>query len=155
MPEQRKRGEMTMKTNRREFLYALGGGTGAIAGWVLIPRCARPPFSKDHTNIDFCPRLAKDIALRRIQGGGELMRRDEQGVQRVVCRVNEFSLKVIEDLNGRESIRALAGKLHKGFNPAYLEHTEASVASFLAMLAQAGLLSDPFFVNLYAEEITA
>lgn len=144
-----------MKMNRREFLYALGSGTAAIAGWVLIPGYTNLPSQKDHTDIYFCPRLAKDIAVRRIQGGGELMQPDEQGMLRVVCYVNEFGLKVIEDLNDRNTIQTLAGKIHKGFNPAQLEHTEASVASFLATLAQAGLLSEPFFVNLHAAEITA
>lgn len=143
-----------MKTNRREFLYVLGSGTGAITGWVLIPGGARPAFSKDQANIDFCPRLARDIAFRKTQRGGELMRRDDQGVQHVVCHVNESGLQVIEQLNGRQTLRSLAGNLLKGLNPAQLEHTEASVASFLAMLAQAALLADPFFVNLYAEEIT-
>lgn len=145
---------MTMKTNRREFLYVLGSGAGAIIGWVLIPVRTRPAFSEDQRNVDFRPRLAKGIAFRRIQGGGELMQRNDRGVEHVVCHVNESGLKVIENLNGRETIRALAGKLHNGLNSAHLEHTEASVASFLAMLAQAGLLSDFFFVNLYVEEIT-
>lgn len=153
--ELRRRGEITMKTNRREFLYVLGSGTGAITGWVLIPGGTHPAFSKDQPNIDFCPRLAKDIAFRKTQGGGELMRRDDQGVQHVVCHVNESGLKVVMDMNGRQTVRALAEKLQKGLNPAQREHTEASVASFLALLAQAALLADPFFVNLYAEEITA
>ena len=146
---------MTMRMNRKEFLYALGSGAGAIAGWVFIPGCTNLPSPKGRADSHFCPRLAKDVAWRRIPGGGELAEPDEKGTLRVVCRANGYGLKVIEGLNGRNTVQALAEKIHKGFDPAQLEHTEASVASFLATLAQAGLLSEPFFVDLYAAEITA
>jgi len=143
-----------MKMNRREFLYAVGSATTGIAGWVLIPGYSSPHSQKEQADIDFCPRLAKDISFRRMRGGGEFVRSDELGAPSVVCYINACGLKVIEELNGEQTVQDLAEKIHEGFNPAKLEQTEASVASFLALLAQAGLLAEPFFVNLHAVEVT-
>ena len=141
--------------NRRKFLYAVAGGSAAIAGWVLVPGCLRPQASRQETGNRYCPVLANRVEFLRTTGGGELMKPDDRGTMQVVCRSNEHGATIIESLNGKNSLQDLAKKLHAGFDPEHLEHTEASVVSFLAMLAQAGVLSEPFFANIYACEITA
>jgi len=93
--------------------------------------------------------------MGRYTSGGEVMSPDDQGVEQVVCELNECGLTIVENLNGGNTLRGLARKLHGAFDPEHLEHTEASVAPFLVMLAQAGLLAEPFFVNLHASEVTA
>lgn len=144
-----------MRMNRRKFLYSIAGGTAAIAGWVLIPGFTDLPISKRRSDDPFCPGLAGQIAFRTTPRGGEVMRADDQGVEQVVCEVNEFGLSIVRNLNGKNTLQDLARELHAGFDPEHLGHTEASVASFLAILAQAGVLSEPFFVNLHASEVTA
>ena len=89
------------------------------------------------------PKIGEGYRISKNTRGRGTDARNDQGVQHVVCHVNELGLKLIEDLNGRESIRALAGKLHKGFNPAYLEHTEASVASLPGDVGTGGTAVSP------------
>ena len=71
----------------------------------------------------------------------------------VVGHLNEYGSKVVEGMNGQHTAQDLARLIHEGLDPAILEKTEASVALFLVTLAQAGLLAEPFFVNLHAAEI--
>jgi len=130
-----------VKLNRRTFLFAVGGATAGIAGWVLIPKGKGLHPRGESADAGFCPRLAKDVGVRKSRGGAEIVRPDESGKPNVICRVNTCGLSVVEDLNGSHTIRQLAQKIHKG-EPAGMEHTEASVASFLAMLGQVGLLSE-------------
>ena len=142
-----------MEVNRRHFLYSIAGSATAIAGWVLIPGCKSTPISQSHRENNFYPQLADGIVFQKTKSGGELINLNDQ--KQVVCEVNEYGLKILEDLDGKNTLQDLAGKLHTGFDPEHLEHVEASVASFLADLAQAGVLSEPFFVNLYSSEVTA
>ncbi len=143
-----------MKMSRREFLYAVSSATAGIAGWVLIPACDKPDSSNGRAYNGFGPKLVSDVTIRRTDEGGELLRPDEQGLQQVVCHVNRYGLRVITGLDGKQTVQNLAGMLCASLNPAMLAQTEASVALFLATLAQAGLLAEPFFVNLHAVEVT-
>ncbi len=144
-----------MKMNRRTFTYAVGGVAAGIAGWVLVPRCSKPRPEQDPADSGFRPRLAEDVTYQEALRGAEIVRPDEQGEPRVVCQVNECGLKLLERMNGEQTLHNLAAGIHEGSDPATLGHTEASVALFVAMLAQAGLLSEPFFVNLHSVEINA
>lgn len=141
------------KINRRDFLFSIGSATAGIAGWIIIPEAINPLIGKK-TKKDFCPGLVNDIILRETAGGGNILKQDEQSAFHVVCDVNEWGLKILKNLNGKHTIQEIAADLHRGYDPEKLGHTQASVASFLAILAQAGLLTEPFFVNLHAVEIT-
>jgi len=144
-----------MEMNRKECLYSVAAGTAAIVGWVLFPGCVRPPVSLRKTGTPCHPKVAKNVLFRKTADGGDLMRLDDQGVAQVVCHVNEHGSPIVQNLNGTNTLHGLAVKLLAGFDRPLLEHTMAAVASFLSLLAQAGLLSEPFFVNLEASEITA
>jgi hypothetical protein len=140
--------------NRREFLYAVAGGTAAIAGWVLIP-------GREHNHISYCnsadhfrPRMASRFAFRKTPGGGEIIGPDDQELKQVVCEVNESGLTIIENLDGKNSLQDVARILHGEHALEHFGHTEASVASFLALLAQSGVMSEPFFVDLESSEVT-
>ena len=87
--------------------------------------------------------------------GAKVLRSDESGTPQVVCQVNEYGLKVLGAMDGQQTLQHLSTGLHEGFDPANLGHTEASVALFVATLAQAGLLAEPFFVNLHSVEVSA
>lgn len=143
-----------MTMNRRKFLYSVAGGAAAIAGWVLMPGCIRPPESRQQPYVQFCPTMANRVEFRRTTEGGELIKPDDQGIKQIICQINEHGVMIVEHLNGKNTIQDLAIKLHAGFDPEHLEHTEASVVSFLAMISQAGVLSEPLFVNIYASEVT-
>lgn len=140
---------------RREFLYAVGGATGSIAGWVLIPAGKRRDSSERQAQPRFCPKLADDVGARRTADGGELLRPDDRERERVVCRVNSHGWRVVEGLTGTKTVQELAAGLGSGPDSASLAETEVAVASFLAMLARADLLAEPFFVEIHAVEITA
>jgi hypothetical protein len=147
-------GDTSVKMSRRDFMLSVGSATAVISGWVLVPGCTIPHSGKN-SGKGFCPKLADGISSREIPGGGELLQLDERGAWQIVGHVNEYGLKILKSLNGNHTLQNLAAELHQGFDPAKLGQTEASVASFLAILAQAGLLAEPFFVNLHAVEITA
>lgn len=143
-----------MTLNRREFLNSIAGGAAVIAGWALIPGGGNLPLSADCSDNLFCPNLVRQAVFRQTANGGEVMLTTPQGLPQVVCEVNQCGSTIIKYLNGKNTLQSLAKKVHAGFDPKYLEHTQASVASFLALLAQAGVLSEPFFVNIHASEFT-
>ena len=140
---------------RREFLYAVGGATGAITGWVLIPAGKRLEASPRPASPRHCPSLATDVGTRVTDDGGELTRRDDRGRERVVCRVNSHGWRVVEGLDGSRTVQELARDLRSGSGSGGRPETEVAVASFLAMLAQAELLAEPFFVEIHAVEIAS
>ena len=144
-----------MNVNRREFLYAVAGGTASIAGWVLIPGCASRSPSHRHTDNQFRPQMASQFAFRKTPSGGTIIGPDPQGLKHVVCEVNECGFTLLQNLNGINTLQDVARNIHAGHAPEHLGHTVASVAAFLAMLAQVGVLSEPFFVNLESSEVTA
>jgi len=144
-----------MNMNRKEFLYYVACGTAAIAGWVLIPECAHSPLLHQHIDNQFRPRIASQFAFRKTPSGGDVIGPNSQGLKQVVCNVNECGFSILENLNGENTLQDVARKIHAGHALDYLGHTEASVASFLAMLAQIGVLSEPFFINLESSEVTA
>lgn len=141
--------------NRRRFLYAIGSAAAGIAGWALIPEGPAPQIWVGRPGAVSGPRLADGVLLRSWQDGIEILRPDDAGEPRPVCRVNACGRMLIGELDGRRSLQELAESMHRGFDPARLGHTEASVAAFLAVLAQAGLLAEPYFVNLHAAETSA
>lgn len=146
-------GEETAKMNRAEFLFAVGSATAGIAGWVLFPGSSSAHSEIETTDVASNPRLAPDVSFRRTEDGGELVQLDERRAPVVVGHLNEYGSKVVEGMTGQHTAQDLARLIHEGVDPAILEKTEASVALFLVTLAQAGLLAEPFFVNLHAAEI--
>jgi hypothetical protein len=144
-----------MKMNRRQFLYTIGTATAGIAGWVLLPESAKRYIPKQPAQISFCPRLAEDVIVKKNEGGGELLRPEAQGLQQIVCQVNEYGMQVVTGMDGHRTVQELAAIICPDCDSLKTARTEASVASFLAMLAQADLLAAPFFVDIHAVEVTA
>lgn len=141
-----------MDVRRRDFLYVLAVGTAAVAGWVLLPR--RPSAPPAPTDNPFHPQIAREFRVRQTTSGGEILRPDGRGGEHVVCQVNACGFTIVEHLDGKHTLDEIARGIHGGHAAEDLGHTTASVASFLATLAQAGILSEPFFVNLESAEVS-
>ena len=146
---------MDVQMDRKEFLFVLASEAVAITGWVLLPGCAREVSTEQQDRGRFCPALSADIQYRSTADGGELFRSSEQGERQVVCQVNPAGANLIAQMNGRQTIQEITQTLYKEYTPEQIERGQASVASFLAVLAQAELLATPFFVNIHVAEITA
>ncbi len=144
-----------MTVSRRGFLYSVANGTAAIGGWVLLPEAVCLAAAPRRAEDVFRPALRRQVLFRRTADGGELLLAGEGDAAKVVGHVNEQGARVVERLDGAHTLPVLAQALYAGADPRQLEHTTASVAAFLALLAQAGLLSAPFFLNLEAAEFTA
>jgi hypothetical protein len=144
-----------MEVSRREFLVAFAGGTATIAGAFLLPAWAQQPGIAVPKENTFHPTLAGRYAIRRTAPGGVIFTTDEHGVDQIVCEVNEHGFTILSNLDGKTTLHSLARILHADRDPIHLEHTEASVAAFVALMAQAGILSEPFYVNILAAEFTA
>ena len=94
---------------RREFLYAVGGATGAaIAGWVLISNMRRPrtPSSGSPTG----PALSQDLAITPTAEGADVLCVG-QSQKSPICRVNDLGRYLLEQMDGRKSVSALAQSL--------------------------------------------
>jgi len=143
----------TKMMNRAEFLISVGGATAVIAGWVLFPAVGRAQKDRESATIEAHPRLAPDFNLRVTNDGGELIWQVERGKPVVVGHLNDQGSTVVANMDGRTTIQDLARTIHRGSDPAKLNQTEASVALFLATLAQAGLLAEPFYVNVHEAEV--
>ncbi len=146
-------GEETAIMNRAEFLFAVGSATAGIAGWVLFPSFSGADSEMGPADVASSPQLAPDVRFRWTGDGGELVQPRDRGAPIVMGHLNEYGSKVVEGMNGRQTTQDLARMIHEGFDPATLDETEASVAMFLVTLAKAGLLAEPFFVNLHAVEV--
>jgi hypothetical protein len=141
--------------NRREFLYALGGGSAAIIGWVLLPGLSQPSHAMPAPQGEFRPRLAPGISYRMTPDGGQILRTVSGGLPSIVGQLNDHGLRLVEALDGTRSVSQLAAHLRGRAEPRHQANTETAVVKFLATLAQAGLLTEPFFVNLYDAQVTA
>jgi hypothetical protein len=73
-----------------------------------------------------------------------------------VCAVNHLGLRVIKHMDGEKTVEDIARDLlvHLDAPRSDTESFKSSVAMFMAELASAGLLSQPFFVDIHAREIS-
>lgn len=145
--------EEAEKMNRAEFLFAVGGATAGIAGWVVFPAFCSDEIEIEPDGTTSNPQLAPGVSFQRTDDGVELVRPAEGGARVVVGHLNEHGSKVVASMNGQRSTQDLAQMIHGGFDPAILDETETAVAMFLVTLAQAGLLAEPFYVNVHAVEV--
>jgi hypothetical protein len=145
--------EETTELNRAQFLFALGSATAGIVGWVLCPALGRTQPGAESAQIASHPRLAPGLTLRLTGDGGELVQLDERGETLTVGHLNDYGSAVVEGMDGKRTVQDLARRIHQGFDPEKLDETEASVALFLVTLAQAGLLAEPFYVNVHEVEV--
>jgi hypothetical protein len=144
-----------MSLDRRSFLFTLAESGAALSGWILFGQL---PSSSDQVRSrepGYAPRLAAGVCFRRAEGGGRILRIDPQGSEDVVCEANSDACTILESLDGHRTVRELAECLRAGSPTHPVDYSEAAVASFLAMLAQAGLLAEPYHVNLQSAVYTA
>lgn len=141
--------------NRRDFLFTLGRGSVGLAGWVLLGNLIPTPARSEPPGSDHCPRLVKNVVLKYDNGVGELLQPDTTGSLVILCQTNAMGWRLVEHLDGKHSIQSLTNLIHTGYDSVYLEKTETAVVSLIAMLAQAGLLEEPFFVNIHSIETSA
>ena len=146
------------RPTRRAFLYAVGGAAGAaIAGWVLISQTRRPRTpSLPSENSPRGPALSRDLAITPTADGADVLRAGHSG-KSPVCRVNDLGRYLLEQMDGRKSVSALARSLRARLQspPADVERFQSGVAAFIAELGKAGMLEEPFYVNIYNGEVTA
>jgi hypothetical protein len=138
--------------NRRQFLIALEGAIGlTIAGVIVAPRIvdsiaqARPASAH--------PALLDCLQLRLAAQGADLYDISATGQPALVCSVNQVGGAILERLDGRSSVDTIVTSVLRqlGQTSAQPDAFGGKVAIFIAELAQAGFLKEPFYVNVVEE----
>ena len=129
--------------NRRDFLISLGAGTSlAIAGFFAVDAIATAANEHADDPSDK-PKLSEHV--RKTFENGQMVLCGEKAK----CSVNKTGERIIELLNGKNTLSQLAAQISDAFSIEHTESVEASIASFLCQLGSLGFLSSPFYVTLY------
>ncbi|MDR0749676.1 MAG: PqqD family protein [Tannerellaceae bacterium] len=133
--------------DRRDFLFRLGLGTTlSIAGVFTVDDALPAGFTGSQELPEppsGFPELSKDVAKRfeddkLILSGG-----------RTNCYVNKTGGKVIEWMDGKNSLQAISSHISEYYSVEHTDTLESSVAMFICQLGEAGLLASPFYVTMY------
>lgn len=145
------------KFSRRDFLISLGAGTAAIAGYMIL---ADPPVTSepesvagwaaedgqaDKKHASYLPRLVDDACIEQVDGMCRLSRTDSE----TKCVANAPGELVLKNLDGKHGLEDITLKLAASINQPCTEETGAKVAMFIAQVAMAGFLTEPFHVNIF------
>ncbi|HNY30149.1 MAG TPA: PqqD family protein [Fibrobacteria bacterium] len=143
-----------MDSSRRKFLIALGAG--AMAGWLaspgILPRIS-PTRPRNHGG--HCPVLADGIAPRTTARARELVRIDSSRAIHVVGEINESAWKVLSRMDGLHTVEDIARAMATSHPSGDPDACRSAIALFLAELAMAGLLAEPFHVDIHRTEFSA
>lgn len=140
---------MNRNLNRRDFLYFLGVGTTlAIAGFIISDRAKHGPLPDvaKGTFPSELPELSAEV--QKLHDGGNLILSGNGSK----CFVNNTGEKIIDLLNGRNSVSDISTVLSEQFSVEHTDALETSVAGFICQLAELGMLSSPFYVTMYEVE---
>ena len=143
------------KFTRRHFLYLMGSAAGvALGGWVLDLSIKEADMVEMTSSAGASlPCLRSGLTIIPTESGAEIF---ENGRGEPVCGVNRIGLRVLEQLNGKKTVEELASDMRSYTSEpdTDLEKIQSNVARFIAELGSAGLLRDPFYVNIYNREVT-
>ncbi len=132
---------------RQQFLWKLGNGTVAIAGYFLLPRSGLAEVAPDAERSDEAePWLRGDIVMRSDADG--LVLTLPSAATSPVCAVNAAGTEVVRRLDGRTSVPAIARVLAHHAHTDAIGQVEVKVACFVAQLGQMGFLRAPFYAMI-------
>lgn len=138
---------------RRDFLIVLGGAVGlSIAGWVAAPKLIKTinPLAKASQT----PCLLDCLEIRDTSDGSELYDLTDALNPTLVCQVNPTGGVILHAMNGRNTLEEIAQSTARALPeaPGNAEGFSSKVALFITKMAEAGFVSEPFYVNLTKKE---
>ena len=141
---------------RRDFLIVLGGAVGlTIAGWVAAPKLIKAisPLAKASQT----PCLLDCLEIRDTADGSELFDLTDALNPTLVCQVNPTGGAILHAMNGRNSLEKIVESTARSLpeTPENAEEFSSKVALFITKMAEAGFVSEPFFVNLTKSEFVS
>jgi hypothetical protein len=145
-----------IKLNRREFIIALGGLTGAaIIGWIAVPKTVE--VISQWSNLSLQPELLDCLEIRNGDGRTEIYDISEKTNPILVCKVNTVGGSILRQLDGRHSMNEIIQTVRQsiGITPSETDPFASKVALFITGLAEAGFIKRPFFVNLVENPIVS
>jgi hypothetical protein len=139
---------------RREFLVGLGSIAGLTVTGVFFGSLARgKSIGTARASNPTCPVLHETLEVRHTSDGAGIWERGVGG--RILCGVNTIGRNVLEEMNGRNPLQAIAGNVatKSGLDLGDREPFTGGIASFIIELGKMGLLQDPFYVRMMATEV--
>ncbi len=138
--------------SRRDFLIVLGGAGLSIAGWVAAPK-----LFKAVNNLakgSQTPSLLDCLSIRDTLDGCELYDMTDTLNPTLVSQVNPVGGAILHAMNGRNSLEEIVQSTARALPeaPENAEEFASKVALFITKMAEAGLVSEPFYVNLTKAE---
>jgi len=131
------------KLNRRDFLISLGAGTSlAIAGFFVVDAVVTAGNERPDESCDK-PKLSEHV--RKAFENDRMVLYGEKAK----CMVNKTGAKIIELLDGKNTLSCISAQISDACNIEHTESLEASIASFLCQLGSLGFLSSHFYVTMY------
>ena len=105
-------------------------------------------------------QYGKAVKGLRIESGNNsamIYRVSEGNAGKPICKVNRIGMHILLDIDGRKTVKELALSLMDkiDLSPPDPETFLSSIALFLAEPGMAGILAEPFFVNIQRHEIIA
>ena len=129
--------------SRRDFLIRLGAGTTlAIAGFFTFD-VIKTVINKDQEKVSDMPKLSENI--KKYYENNQIVLLGED----VKCSMNEMGAKIVELLDGKNSLSRIASKISDHYAIKDTDALEVSIATFLCQLSILGFLSSLYYVTLY------
>ncbi|HWP95735.1 MAG TPA: PqqD family protein [Syntrophomonadaceae bacterium] len=142
-------------TTRRQFLIELGGIAGlAITGWYLLPGLFLKPGDSSSPAHENKPRLKVGYEIREAGEGADIY---SNAHGNPICQVNDIGKFVLKEMDGVKTVEEIADRVARKLNTSLenLENFRGKIALFIARLAEAGLLSSAFYINVMECEVTS
>ena len=149
-------GNGSTRFSRRQFLIALEGVLGlTIAGVIIAPKVADSVAAARGASPR--PALLDCLELRPGPEGVDVYDLSAPGAPTLVCSVNSVGGQILPELNGAHTLDGIVeATLQKlGRQRADPQAFGGKVALFIAELAQAGFLKQPFYVEVIEERFAA
>lgn len=138
-----------LNPSRRKFVFSLASGAAAVAGYMLIPDNSTAPAIENLLPSQF-PHLHADAIVNDSASSVSL----GSGASRLTCSVNDLGMEIIKLLNGKRSLPQIASEISVSRSLDHNEMMELNLALFLVEVSKAGLLKQPFIVDI-VERYTA
>ena len=140
---------------RRDFVYMLLAASG-----IVLTDSFNPNELPAHVNAqqsepnNLYPKLREDIVFKDNKNHYDIYCGDPENPGVKIGTVNESGKQILMALDGGNDLESLSDAVFDAFN-CFKDKADAItyLASFCAHLGELGLLSSPFYVNIYREEI--
>lgn len=140
--------------NRRSFLISFGKlGFAAISGWVVLKPLEKVAQASGLLGrVSAHPKLRDGLQIKPFRNGYQISRVGQNAER--ICYINDSGYNVLRHVNGKNTVDAISSHIlgHRECSAADAAKCSAGVARFVAELGIAGLLEEPFRVQVVQAE---